>query len=384
VALSNMSKKKHKVRVDFRKNRAKRVRRQNLTRELLSDEENAADQATGERISGKGNVSRRRTVVTESGDDETLVRDVDLTMCRTGRVLSFIGHECIVADDSGREFLCTIRRVVRTMAREGRNAVVTGDHVQFIPADDGTGVIERVEPRSGVLSRSSRNREHVIVANVDQVLIVVSADDPPLKPGLIDRYLISSEKGNVRSIICINKIDLVSPVDLQPLVGMYASIGYDVVLTSAETGVGAQRLRQLLQNRETVLSGQSGVGKSSLLNLIQPGLALATSAVSGETGKGRHTTRRAVLLPLEFGGWVADTPGVRQFGLWDVQPEEVEGFFVEFRPFVTLCHFPDCTHTHEHGCGVKTATEHGMIAQVRYDSYVRLLDEDAGRRKPIE
>ena len=379
-----MSKKKRKVRVDFRKNRSKRVRQQNLTRELLSDEDTAADHETGERISGKGSVSRRRTVVTEGTDDESVLRDVDLTACCSGRVLSFIGHECVVADAEGREFLCTIRQVVRTMSREGRNAVVTGDHVQFIPAEDGTGVIERVEARTGVLSRSSRDREHVIVSNVEQVLIVVSADEPPLKPGLIDRFLISSEKGNVGSIICINKIDLVSPADLQPLVGMYASIGYDVVLTSATDEIGAERLRQLLRNRETVLSGQSGVGKSSLLNLIQPGLGLATSAVSGETGKGRHTTRRAVLLPLEFGGWVADTPGVRQFGLWDVLPEEVEGFFIEFRPFVTQCRFPDCTHTHEHSCGVKTAADSGMIAQARYDSYLRILDEDAGRRNPVE
>ncbi|MCL4111143.1 UNVERIFIED_CONTAM: hypothetical protein GTU68_058909 [Idotea baltica] len=270
------------------------------------------------------------------------------------------------------------------MSREARNAVVTGDHVQFVPADDGKGVIERVEPRTGVLSRSSRHQEHVIVSNVDQVLIVVSADDPPLKPGLIDRYLISSEKGNVRSIICINKVDLVSETELQPLVGMYASIGYDVVLTSTTANLGAARLRHLLRDRETVLSGQSGVGKSSLLNLIQPGLSLATNEVSSETGKGRHTTRRAVLLPLEFGGWVADTPGVRQFGLWDVLPEEVEGFFVEFRPFVTLCRFPNCTHTHEHKCGVKMATTRGMIARQRYDSYLRILDEDAGRRRPTE
>lgn len=380
-----MSKKKRKVRVGFRKNRGKRVRQQNLTRELTSEDETTEDHEIGERLSGKGSTSRRRTVVIEGDDtDESFVREIDMTVCRSGRVISFIGHNCIVQSQQGEEFECSIRQVVRTMSREGRNAVVTGDHVQFVPSTDGTGVIERVEPRTGVLSRSSRKQEHIIVSNVDQVLIVVSADDPPLKPGLIDRYLISSEKGHVHSIICINKVDLVSTTELQPLVGMYAAMGYDVVLTSVTDNVGATRLRQLLRDRETVLSGQSGVGKSSLLNLIQPGLALPTSEVSSETGKGRHTTRRAVLLPLEFGGWVADTPGVRQFGLWNVLPEEVEGFFVEFRPFVTLCRFPDCTHTHEHRCGVKKATAHGMIARQRYESYVRMLDEDAGRRKPVE
>ena len=369
---------RNKVRVDFRKNREARARRQNLTRELLDDDVAYEDQKASERLSGKGKTSRRRTVVGEETDDGHFVIEVENENdCLKGRVLSSIGLNSTVQGPDGREYEATVRRVVRTMARDGRNAVVTGDIVLFRPeGDEHQAVIERVEPRHSTLSRSSQRREHMIVTNVDQALIVVSADDPPLKPSLIDRFLISSEKGGVRSVICINKIDLVNQPDLQPIVGLYAQLGYEVVLASATDGIGGEQLRAVLKGKETVLSGQSGVGKSSLLNLIQPGLGLKTSSVSEDSGKGRHTTRRATLMPLEVGGWVADTPGIRQFGLWDVIPEEVEGFFIEFRPFVTRCRFPDCTHSHERDCAVKEAVESHLISPLRYASYLRILNGD--------
>ena len=145
-----------------------------------------------------------------------------------------------------------------------------------------------------------------------------------------------------------------------------------MVLTSAQTGAGIPRLRQLLSDRETVFAGQSGVGKSSLLNIIQPGLKLATGEISRATGKGRHVTRRTELIELNTGGYVVDTPGIRQLALWDVIPEEVEGFFVEFRPFVALCRFPNCSHTHEEGCAVKRAAESELIHESRYASYLRI------------
>jgi len=234
-------------------------------------------------------------------------------------------------------------------------------------------MIERVEPRHGVLTRASRQREHVLVANVDQVAIVVSLVEPALKPHLIDRYLVLAQQGGLRPLVLLNKADLADPVELQPLIGAYAQLGITVMLTSATTGMGVARLRQELRGRATVFSGQSGVGKSSLLNAIEPGLGLAVKAVSDVNNKGRHTTTYAQLLKLASGGWVVDTPGVRQLQLWDVRPEEVEGYFIEFRPFIPLCDFPDCTHTHETGCAVKDAVERRMISDRRYRSYLGMF-----------
>jgi ribosome biogenesis GTPase len=234
-------------------------------------------------------------------------------------------------------------------------------------------MIERVEPRHGVLTRASRRREHVLVANVDQVAIVVSLVEPDLKPHLIDRYLVLAQQGGLRPLILLNKADLADVVELQPMIGAYAQIGITVMLTSATTGMGVARLRQELRGRATVFAGQSGVGKSSLLNAVEPGLGLAVKSVSEGNSKGRHTTTYAQLIKLASGGWVVDTPGVRQLSLWDVRPEEVEGYFAEFRPFVPLCEFPDCTHTHETGCAVKNAVARRMISARRYHSYLGMF-----------
>ncbi len=161
-----------------------------------------------------------------------------------------------------------------------------------------------------------------------------------------------------------------------PITGVYAQLGYDVVLVSAKSNVGLDRLRQRLADAASVVSGQSGVGKSSLLNAIEPELALRVQTVSEETQKGRHTTTTAVLIPLSFGGYVVDTPGIRQFQLWDVIPEEVAGFFRDLRPYVSRCRFPDCTHTHEDDCAVKDAVADGWIDARRYESYVQIRSDD--------
>jgi ribosome biogenesis GTPase len=234
-------------------------------------------------------------------------------------------------------------------------------------------VIERVEPRHGLLTRASKRREHVLAANVDQVVIVVSLVEPDLKPHLIDRYLASAEQGGLAAIVCLNKADLVDPTPYQPLLGLYNQLGVHALLTSAATGFGVDRLRDLLRDRQTVFSGQSGVGKSSLLNAIQPGLGLRVREVSDVNQKGRHTTTTAELLRLDFGAWVFDTPGIRQFQLWDIRPEEVEGFFPEFRPLVPLCAYPDCTHTHEDRCAIKEAVARRLISERRYTSYLGLF-----------
>lgn len=369
------SHRKKKVRVDFTKNRQRRSRSQDLTRSAHRDVEALEDLAATERMSGKGDLTRRRTVIAaDTGDGETPVIDVDLSLCRAGRVLYTIGaNRCRVQLDDERVLDCAVRRLVRTMARDARNAVVCGDRVQVRPEDGATGLVVRVEPRHAILSRGQSGKEHVIAANVDQAAIVVSTVDPPLKLGLVDRFIVSAERGGIRPVVCINKVDLADAVALQPVAGLYAQLGYDVVLTSAAQGWGVRRLRQLLCGRQTVFCGQSGVGKSSLLNALHPGLNRPTGDVSGDTGKGRHTTRVAEMIPMEGAGWVIDTPGIRQLELWDVVPEEVEGYFREFRPFVADCHFPDCTHTHETDCGILRAVRQGYVSELRYQSYVRIV-----------
>ena len=371
-------KKQQKRRVAFRKNREKRSRRQDLTRDVdltRDDDESAriADLPATERLSGKGELTRNRTVIAESDESGDLHIQIDEANCLRGRVLSAVGLNSVVQCDNGHRYECTVRRVVRTLARETRNAVVAGDWVSIQPADDRYGVIERVEPRSSVLSRGSKRHEHVIVANVDQIVIVASVAEPALKPSLIDRFLISAAKGETAAIICLNKADLVDRSELQPVIGLYGRLGYQCVMTSATTGDGINDLKQLLNDKETVFTGQSGVGKSSLLNAIEPALNLDTAHVSTSSHKGRHTTRRAELMPLSSGGFVVDTPGIRQLELWDVIPEEVEGFFIEFRPFVAYCRFPDCSHTHESDCRVKQAVLAGLISNSRYQSYLRIM-----------
>jgi ribosome biogenesis GTPase len=208
------------------------------------------------------------------------------------------------------------------------------------------------------------------------MLIVVSAAEPTLKPNLIDRFLITAEKAGIRAVICINKIDLVDPADFQPLIGVYGQMGYQVELVSAETGFGIESLKQRLEGMETVLAGQSGVGKSTILNQVEPGLDLRVNEVSSDNQKGRHTTTAAVLLPISIGGYVVDTPGIRQLELWDVIPEEVAGYFRDLRPYINHCRFPDCTHTHESLCAVKDAVADGLLDTRRYDSYCQLISPE--------
>jgi ribosome biogenesis GTPase len=283
----------------------------------------------------------------------------------------------LVRDDAGAMFQCATRRLLKTLATDQRHVVAAGDIVWFRPEGEGAGIIERVEPRRGVVSRTSRGRQHVLVANVDQLVIVTSAAEPRLKPNLIDRLLVTAERTGVRPIICINKIDLVDPAELMPLVGVYAQLGYDVVFASAITGIGVDRLRERLAGAQSVVTGQSGVGKTSLLNAVEPGLDRRVQSVSEETQKGKHTTSTAELIPLSNGGYVVDTPGIRQFQLWDVIPEEVAGFYRDLRPYVSRCRFPDCTHTHEDNCAVKDAVADGWIDTRRYESYVQIRSGDA-------
>ncbi len=375
-----MARKKRKIRTDFRKNREVRVRRGDLTRDFCDHGFEQTDPELTERVSGKGAISRKRTVVGEAIDEQeqglSVLPEVDEANCLRGIVLSVGGLHSPVQTDDGCIFRCATRRLLKTLSTDQRNVLAAGDRVLFRPDRSGEGIIERIEPRHGVLCRTSRGRQQVLVTNVDQMLIISSAAEPQLKPHLIDRMLVTAEKSAIRPVICINKIDLTNPADLQPLVGVYGQLGYTVLLLSAANGFGVERLRRLLHRQQTVLLGQSGVGKSSLLNAVDPELQLRVAAVSAESEKGRHTTTSARLVPLAQGGYVIDTPGIRQFQLWDVIPAEVAGFFRDLRPYVSRCRFPDCTHQHEADCAVKHAVAEGRLDVRRYESFCQMFAGD--------
>ena len=209
-------------------------------------------------------------------------------------------------------------------------------------------------------------------AKASSTLIIASAMEPRIKPNLIDRLIVTCERSGIKPVVCINKIDLVDSATLVPLVGVYSRMGYQTVLFSAKTGFNLERLRRILVGKESVVVGQSGVGKSSALNSIDPTLNLKVGAVSHENDKGRHTTTTARLLKLNFGGYVVDTPGVRQFMLWDVEPKEVVGFYRDLRPYENLCKFPDCEHLFESTCAVKHSVADGRLDARRYESYLAL------------
>jgi ribosome biogenesis GTPase len=387
--------KKKKVRVAFKKNRQKRTRANDLTRSYEGETEGQApiEPLSTERVRAKGDLSRHRTIVTEVEDEASRqsaedalagaagLRAVDSSTCTTGRVVRIHGLISVVQTEDGQTYSCHVRRLLKSLAIEGRNVVTVGDRVWFRPAgpSGGEGLIEKVETRKGVITRGYRRRQHIIAANVDAVLIVSALAEPGLKPSLIDRYLVAAEIGGVRPVIVLNKADLIDLALYQWVIGLYAQLGYETIVTSAADGRGIDQLRTLLSQGLTAVTGQSGVGKSSLLNVIQPGLNLKVREVSEWTFKGKHATTTAELIQLREGGYVVDTPGLRQFELWGVVPGELDGYFVEFRPYIPHCRFPDCSHTHETRCAVKEAVQDGQIHVGRYESYVKLYHQ-----KPFE
>ncbi|MDF1499929.1 MAG: ribosome small subunit-dependent GTPase A [Anaerolineales bacterium] len=255
------------------------------------------------------------------------------------------------------------------------DAAALGDRVLVRKLEDGMGAIEEIKERERVLSRSAPGRpdiEQVLVANPDQAVFVFSCAEPDPNFRMLDRLLVVAEREDIPAVICANKIDLVVTRSAKEEFEPYRDLGYGVIYTSAITGKGVRELRNLLKDKISLLAGPSGVGKTSLLNQVQPDLGGRTSAISQATGKGRHTTVVPELIPVEGGGYVADTPGLKAFALWDIEPEELDAYFPEIRPLVPDCEFSDCTHMHEPGCAVIEAVKNGKIMPERYDSYLRM------------
>lgn len=255
-----------------------------------------------------------------------------------------------------------------------------GDRVRYLDAGDGTGMIKAVLERKRCLSRQDPGPiplEQVLVANADQMVAVFSTARPKLSWRLLDRYLVLAEIADIPAVICITKMDLVKPDVLQAVLDEYRDLGYPVLCTSTVTGQGIATMRDMLNGRLSVFTGKSGVGKTSLLNALQPGLGLRVKEVSsGKVGKGRHTTSHLEMFPLTWGGWVVDTPGMRELGLWNMNAQDVAACFPELRPFLGKCKFgASCQHRSEPGCAIKQAVDNGFVNRQRYASYLVLAEE---------
>jgi ribosome biogenesis GTPase len=372
---------RRKLQKAIKKVKPNRDTRPPRRKDWLPDSLDDADEdafTTVERVMPRGERERQRAVLSvaekiaaqlgkphEPALDETVsglrgfVTEVSTGLCRV--------------DLDGHILLCTLRGALSAQDTGYTNVIAVGDEVLITQSGPDIGVVEQVLPRRSVLARPDVFYEHlqqVIVANVDQLLIVASWREPNIWLELIDRYLITAERDNLKPILCVNKIDLAE--DRQAcleLLRPYQDMNLLVVFTSAHTGEGIDRLRALLHDHSTVLAGLSGVGKSSLLSAVQPGLSLRTHEVSEANRQGQHTTSQAIMLRLGEKGFVVDTPGIREFGLSGLHQSELVNFYPEMLALAGDCRFSNCAHIHEPGCAVQEAVEQGKLAAWRYHNY---------------
>jgi len=326
-------------------------------------------------------------------------------------------------DCEGQIWRCNVRGRLKQGKRQSRNPVAVGDWVKFDPAPDAEGAISEVEERRGVLARTSAHNHYmqqVVASNVDQIIVMLSAHtlllgeekndadsldeevaaqqslykheaDPLLsREGLsfqaeaglelLDRLLVAGAMAGLRVALAVNKLDLAQPEQLSAILAPYQALGLPIVVMSATGGIGLDELSDLLKDRTSVFAGPSGVGKSSALNALQPGLRLKVGEVMAG-GDGRHTTTHVSLLPLDVGGYVVDTPGVRDFGLWETPEDELALWYPEFTDRPGECHYPSCTHSHEPECGIKEAVLDGEIDAGRYRRYRHILNNPQARQE---
>ena len=303
-----------------------------------------------------------------------------------GLVVKNTGSWYTVLTDDGQLIESKVKGNFRLKGIRSTNPVAVGDRVELVANAEGTAFITAIEDRRNYIIRRSQNlskQSHIIAANVDQAFLVVTVDFPQTSTTFIDRFLASAEAYRVPVVLVFNKTDLLD-ADLlryqQMMMVLYENIGYHCVAISAETGEGVEALRPLLQQKITLLSGNSGVGKSTLINRLVPDANLRTAEISDAHNTGQHTTTFSEMISLPDGGWLIDTPGIKGFGTFDMEPEELTSYFPEIFRFSKDCRFSNCTHTHEPGCAVLQALEDRFIAQSRYQSYLSMMEDKDGSK----
>ena len=302
-----------------------------------------------------------------------------------GLVLKSTGSWYEVLSD-GECLQCRIRGKLRLKGVRSTNPVVVGDWVRFETDEQGGYVISAIEPRRNYIIRRASNlskESHIIAANVDQALLVVTLFSPATATEFVDRFLVTCEAYKVPVTILLAKIDLARkhPEAVEEFHAIYESAGYKIVEVSATEGDGVEEVRELLRGKTTLLSGNSGVGKSTLVAAVEQGLDIKTGEISQSHHKGKHTTTFSTMYPLAEGGYIIDTPGIKGFGLIDIEDAELAHYFPEMMRFLPDCRFYNCSHTHEPGCAVVEAVKQGEIAYPRYESYLKIMDEDDKYRK---
>lgn len=303
-----------------------------------------------------------------------------------GLVVKNTGSWYTVRTDDGQLIESKIKGNFRLKGIRSTNPVAVGDRVELVVNQEGTAFITAIDDRRNYIIRKSQNlskQSHIIAANVDQAFLIVTINYPQTSTTFIDRFLASAEAYRVPVILVFNKTDLLDEDEgryQQMMMTLYENIGYQCVAISAEKGTGVEVLESLLQGKTTVLSGNSGVGKSTLINRLVPGASLRTAEISDAHNTGQHTTTFSEMIELSCGGYLIDTPGIKGFGTFDMEPEELTSYFKEIFRFSKDCRFSNCTHTHEPGCAVLQALENHYIAQSRYQSYLSMMeDKDGGK-----
>ncbi len=299
-----------------------------------------------------------------------------------GRVIRSTGSWCTVAGEDGQKTECKLKGNFRIRGITSTNPLAVGDIVDYeLQADEEIGIINTIRERNNYIIRKSTKlsrQSHILAANIDQLILIATLALPRTSTGFIDRFLVTSEAYHIQAFIVFNKLDLFENEmmeELQEMMDIYKGAGYGVLTASAYNGSGMQEIEELLKNKVSLMAGHSGVGKSSLINRLEPGLNIKTKEISRAHLKGQHATTFAEMHELSFGGFVIDTPGIKEFGLINFEKSEVGERFPEMRRYMHDCRYHNCTHTHEPGCAVKKALEEGLIHPSRYYNYLSILND---------